>query len=134
HNINAVPYGTMLSVPNANGVNYNLYRPYTNYADVTVLSYDGFSNYNALQIGFNHQSACYTWLINYTLSKVLGQGTAGTTIDQLSALNNYGPLNFDRRHIFNAAYSFQLGDPITGRGYRLLGCAVNGWSLSGLVQ
>jgi len=99
-----------------------------------VLSYDGFSNYNSLQMALNHQSARYTWLINYTFSKVLGQGTAGTTIDQLSAANNYGPLNFDRRHIFNAAYSFQLGDPIRGHSYRILGGAINGWSVSGLLQ
>jgi hypothetical protein len=133
-NINAVSYGTMLSVPDANSVNYNLFRPYTNYGDVTVLRYDGFSDYNALQIALNHQSARYTWLVNYTYSKVLGQGTAGTTIDQLNPANNYGPLNFDRRNIFNAAYSLKLGDPIKARGYRILGGAVNGWSVSGLLQ
>ncbi|MDQ1474346.1 MAG: hypothetical protein QOJ99_5826 [Bryobacterales bacterium] len=131
-NINAVPYGTLLSVPNPNSVNYNLYRPYTSYADLFRVDHNGFSNYNALQIGLNHQSARYTWLMNYSFSKVLGAGTAGTTIDQLNIANNYGPLQFDRRHIFNAAYSFQLGDPI--HNSKLLGGAVNGWQVSGVLQ
>jgi hypothetical protein len=63
---------------------------------------------------------------------VLGAGTAGTTIDQLTLNNNYGPLAFDRRHIFNAAYSVQLGTPI--RNNRLAAGAINGWQVSGILQ
>jgi hypothetical protein len=46
--------------------------------------------------------------------------------------NNYGVLPFDRRHIFNAAYSIELGDPV--KGNRILGGITNGWQLSGITQ
>jgi hypothetical protein len=131
-NLNAVPYGTLLSVPNPNSVNYNLYRPFTAYADLFVVDHNAYSNYNALQLGLNHQSSRYTWMINYAFGKVLGAGTAGTTVDQLKISNDYGPLQFDRRHIFNAAYSFQLGNPIHNN--KVLGGAVNGWQISGVTQ
>ncbi|MDQ6705479.1 MAG: carboxypeptidase regulatory-like domain-containing protein, partial [Acidobacteriota bacterium] len=130
-NINAVPYGTLFSQANPNSVNYNLFRPFPAYADLFVVNHDGYSNYNALQVGLNHQSSRYTWLINYSFSKVLGAGTSGTTIDQLTLNNNYGPLQFDRRHIFNAAYSFNLGKPVRGRA---LGMALNNWQISGIAQ
>jgi hypothetical protein len=131
-NLNAVPYGTLLSVQNANSVNYNLYRPYTVYGDLYIVDHNAYSNYNALQIGLNHQSERYTWLVNYSYSKVLGAGTAGTVIDQLTINNNYGPLNFDRRHIFNAAYSVQLGRPFSHN--KLAGGVLNDWQVSGIVQ
>ena len=59
----------MLSVPDANSVNYNLFRPYTNYGDVTVLRYDGFSNYNAMNVKYqlrNIHSSGLSLVTNYT--------------------------------------------------------------------
>ena len=41
-------------------------------------------------------------------------------------------LPYDRRHIFNAAYSIELGSPV--HGTRILGAVVNGWQLSGITQ
>ena len=38
----------------------------------------------------------------------------------------------DRRHIFNAAYSIELGSPV--RGMPVLGAVVNGWQFSGITQ
>jgi Carboxypeptidase regulatory-like domain len=130
-NVNAVPYGTFLNVPNANAANYNLYRPYTAYADLFEVNHSGYSNYNSLQLGLTHQSARYTWLVNYAFGKVLGAGNAGNAFDQLNLGNNYGPLQFDRRHIFNAAYSFDLGAPVRGK---LAGAALNNWQISGVLQ
>jgi hypothetical protein len=46
--------------------------------------------------------------------------------------NNYGVLPFDRRHIFNAAYSVELGNPV--KGNKILGGIVNGWQVSGITQ
>ena len=131
-NLNAVPYGTLIGRADANTVNYNSLRPYTVYGDLFMVDHNAYSNYNALQLGLNHQSSRYTWLVNYSFSKVLGAGTAGTTIDQLKLNNNYGPLAFDRRHILNAAYSFQLGKPVRNNKY--LGGLVNGWQASGVMQ
>jgi hypothetical protein len=38
---------------------------------------------------------------------------------------------FNRTHIFNAAYSIELGNPTTGK---VLGGLINGWQLSGITQ
>jgi hypothetical protein len=46
--------------------------------------------------------------------------------------NNYGAQPTDRRHIFNAAYSIELGRPV--RNNWLAGGLLNGWQLSGITQ
>src|SRR5207302_7681834 len=91
--------------------------------------FDGYSNYNALQLNASHRSSKYFWTANYTFSKVLG--LASTILDPFTPGNNYGPLNFDRRNIFNAAYSYSFGTPVKSR---LLGLAANGWNISGTIQ
>jgi hypothetical protein len=66
--------------------------------------------------------------LNYTYGKALGiQGG-----DQLNLANDYGPLGFDRRHIFNAAYSIEL--PNIAKSSKILKGAVNGWQFSGITQ
>lgn len=130
-NINAVPYGALLNVPNANSVNYNLYRPYVAYADLFEVNHRAYSNYNSLQLGLNHQSSRFTWLVNYTYGKVLGAGNAGNAFDQLNLNANYGPLQFDRRHIFNVGYSLNLGKPAR---QKFAAGALNDWQISGTVQ
>jgi hypothetical protein len=136
HNINAVPYGTLLSVANANSVNYSLYRPLSYYQDVSTITLDAWANYNSIQASWNHQSARYTWMVNYTLSKAMGllstSGLGGSAIDALHINQNYSPLPFDRRHVINVAYSVKLGDPMHSN--LLAKGALNGWQVSGVVQ
>ena len=136
HNLNAVPYGTLFGVANANSVNINLYRPMSYYADLSIATFDAYANYNSLQMSFNHRSARYTWMLNYTFSKTMGllsgDGLGGTAIDPLNTANNYSPLPFDRRQSFNAAYSLSLGNPI--RTNQLGKGALNGWQISGVLQ
>jgi hypothetical protein len=126
HNVNVIPFGAMLLNPS--GSQYTP-RPYPNYSDITITEYDGYSNYNALQLNASHRGSRYFWSANYTFSKVLGDTNA--QIDPFSATNNYAPLNFDRRNIFNASYSYSLGNPFTSK---LVGLATNGWNVSGVVQ
>ena len=140
HNVNAVPYGTLLNVPNNTSVNYNAYRPLSYYQDIFIQTPDAYSNYNSFQMSFKHQRGRFNYLFNYTFSKVLGlnnnSGTAGLTsagtIDQLNIDQNYGPLPYDRRHIFNAAYSVELGSPIKSNPLAM--GLVNGWQISGITQ
>jgi hypothetical protein len=138
HNINAVPYGTLLSVPDANNVNYNLYRPNSYYQDLTLGRNDAYANYNGLQVGFNRQQGRFAYMLNYTYSKTLGinggsgLNLGGTPPNSLDISQNYGPLAFDRRHIFNAAYSFELPSPVRNNAF--LKAAVNGWQISGITQ
>ena len=41
-------------------------------------------------------------------------GDEASQSDVFNLSNNYGVLPFDRRHIFNAAYSIELGNPFHG--------------------
>ena len=139
NNLNAVPYGAMLANPTANN---QLYRQYRNYQDLTIQAFDGYSDYNGLQAGFRHRSAKYLISANYTFSKATGNvgSTVGTEAntgnvtagDGLNRKNDHGPLTFDRRHVFNAAYSANL--PGLTSANRLVKGAVNGWTASGVVQ
>jgi hypothetical protein len=126
HNVNLVPFGAMLANPA--GDQY-AFRPYNNYADVSVNVYDGYSNYNALQLQANHRGTHYFWAANYTYSKVLG--LTSTILDPFNAANDYGALNFDRRNIFNASYSYTFGKATSKRA---LGLVANDWTISGVVQ
>ena len=138
HNINAVPYGTLLNVSNPNSVSYSAYRPLSYYQDLNIGTPDGYSNYNGLQASFNHQSGRSTFLINYTWSHAMGLNDssggigAANTADKLHRDQNYGPLPFDRRHIFNAAYSYDIGNVVHNNW--LAKGLVNGWQISGITQ
>jgi hypothetical protein len=87
---NVAPVGAMLANPS--GSQYAP-RPYPNYSDITITEYDGYSNYNAVQLNASHRGSRYFWAANYTFSKVLGDSV--TQIDPFTPGNNYGPLNFD---------------------------------------
>ena len=97
---------------------------------------DAYSNYNGLQVSFNRQAGRFAFMLNYTYSKALGitggSGLGGNVANNLDIDQNYGGLSFDRRHIFNAAYSFEM--PPVVHGSRVLGGLVNGWQLSGITQ
>ncbi len=126
HNVNAVPYGAMLATPTASQYPF---RPYSNYSDISIAEFDGYSNYNALQLNANYRSAHSFWTANYTYSKVLG--LTSTIIDPFNPSNDYGPLNFDRRNIFNLAYSHEFGQFAKNR---FAGVLANDWHISGTVQ
>jgi len=129
NNVNAVPYGKLLNVADPNNANYDSYRPLINYQDLKVTRNNLYSNYNGLQLTYAKQRGRYNIQLNYTFSKALGIA-AGQ--DSFNINNNYGPLSNDRRHIFNAAYSIEMGNPI--RNGLLLRGLVNGWQISGITQ
>ena len=116
------------------------YRPYytpglsSQYGAIDVPRHILYSNYNALQASLNKQSGRLNYGINYTWSKALGIRDGyynGNASDATDLRNNYGPLSFDRTHIFNASYSFDLGSPFHGR--RLIAAIVNNWQISGIT-
>ncbi len=125
HNVNIVPFGAMLATPTANN---QLFRPYPNYTDITINEFDTNSDYNALQITWRRQGTRYSIGGNYTFSKVLG---IVNQADPFNPANDYGPLAFDRRSNFNLNYVLKLGAPFHNK---IAGGAVNGWSISGIVQ
>jgi len=152
-NLNKVPLGglfgpdpvTAKPAPadpdNTSTYNITHYRPYSGcvvggacygYGDssVTVNDHIGISNYNGLQVAWLKQAGRLSFNFNYTWSKSLG--ILPTTLDAFSVRGNYGILSIDRPHVFNASYAYSLGDLYHG-GFRLLGGAVNGWTISGIT-
>jgi hypothetical protein len=127
----------MLTNANPGTANPNPYRPMVGYGDVDIIESNLYSNYNGLQIKWNHQGKVGIIQLNYNWAKALGiVGPGGPNLNSGEAIinpfnlrANYGPLTTDRRQIFNAAYSINLPSPIHGN--RLAGGAVNGWQLSG---
>ncbi len=76
------------------------------------------------------------WLANYTFSKALGirgENTSSGVGNPLTPSDNYGVLPNDRTHIFNLAYSYQMGNLYTAPHAFLKG-VINGWQISGTTQ
>jgi len=157
-NINKIPLGGLYGTDALTGVNYwqqscsagvcgipnssyyNGYRPYANYGVLNILRHGSYSNYNGMVAALQKQTGKATFLVNYTFSKVLGirdgqidnGGGDGPTVDPFNLRANYGPLAYDRTHLFNASYYINL--PGSAKANKLVKTAVNGWQLSGDTQ
>ncbi len=101
---------------------------------------DGNSNYEAGYISVRKQTTHgLAWQVNYTLSRSndnLGVNQENVFISPTDAFNksrDYGPSAFDRRHVLNAFFIYDL--PF-GRGHRLssgnfLNRVIGGWTVAG---
>ena len=131
-NINLVPLGAMLSSKNGgadpNKLVADQFRPLLGYSNLNIATNNGYSNYNALQVTWLRSKGRYNLNLNYTYGKAMG--IVGF-YDQFNLANNYGVLASNRTHIFNAAYSIELGDHTKNK---LAGGFINGWQLSGITQ
>jgi hypothetical protein len=131
-NINLVPVGAMLANKNGgvdpNGLTANNFRPLLGFSDLYLATNNGYASYNSLQTTWVRTQGRYSLNLNYTWQK--GLGILGN-YDQFNLRNNYGVLAANRTHIFNAAYSIELGDFTKAR---LAGAFVNGWQVSGITQ
>ena len=150
-NLNAVPYGaayqpenqdptrgktctgcTQISpIPGANALPADLMRPYPGYTNINLWEFAAYSNYNALQATLSRRltkglalAAHYTWS---SARGTLGGDFDQARIDGRDREANYGPLSYDRPHIFVASVVYQAPDVARG----VLGYIVNGWQLSG---
>jgi hypothetical protein len=132
-NINLVPKGAMLSSNNGgvdpNTLIANQFRPLLGYSDLDIVTSNGYSNYNGLQVTWVRSKGRYTINTNYTWSKSMG--IVGF-YDQFNLADNYGVLPNNRPQLFNAAYPVLL--PSATTKYRLVRGAANGWQVSGVVQ
>jgi len=126
--VNLVPVGAMLNDP---GGNANSYRPRKQYGALNVNSHKAYSNYNALQATAFKQSGPLNFTLAYTWSKAMG--IVSNPIDRLHIDNNYGPLDYDRTHVFSSSWVLTLPELVRG-GNAVARQALNGWQLSGIVQ
>jgi hypothetical protein len=100
----------------------------------------GRSNYHAGFLSVQKRSKNLTFGMNYTLSQSLdmrglNQSNLGSATNAYDLNYDYGPSLFDRRHIFNGYWYYQL--PF-GRGQQFssgnwLDTVIGGWSVSGIV-
>jgi hypothetical protein len=83
-----------------------------------------------MQIAWARNSSLYTIQANYTWQKALG--IVSPTVDPFNLANDYGVQPTDRRQLFNAAYSVNLGDRVHVNPF--VNGTLNGWQLSGITQ
>ncbi|HEY1984075.1 MAG TPA: carboxypeptidase-like regulatory domain-containing protein [Terracidiphilus sp.] len=129
-NINLVPLGSMLTATNPGSANANLYRPLQGYGDLNLATNNLYSNYNAMQVSWARHGGHYTIQANYTWQKALG--IVLPTINPYRLSSDYGLLPTDRRNLFNAAYSIDLGSRVHVNSF--VNGALNGWQFSGITQ
>lgn len=104
-------------------------------------TYIGYANYNAGIITMTKRmSHGFTISANYTLSKALDDGmsnqnNAGFFSNSYNTSVQYGPSSYDRRHVFNTYYQYDLP---AGAGHKfhtgnVLDKVIGGWYTSGIL-
>lgn len=142
-NINVPTFAVAATSP----LKTNQIRPFLGYTDITQFRSDANANYNALQVSATKRKGDLTATVSYTYSKALGEAqgindnpepecpfTCQLASGQVVSWRqfNYGSLNFDRRNIFVATYTYQLPFFRSQRG--IVGQTLGGWSFSGITR
>jgi Carboxypeptidase regulatory-like domain len=132
-NVNLVPLGAMLSANNGgvdpSSLTANNFRPIKAYSDINLATHNLYANYNSLQATWARTRGRYTLSMNYAFAKAMG--FVNPSYDSFNLANNYTVQASNRTHIFNFAYSIELGSPVRNK---LGGGFVNGWQISGITQ
>jgi hypothetical protein len=119
-----------------NGDAVNTTRPYPVLGGIRWWEYTGTSNYHSLQATLSRQTGRrFQYFLTYTFSKGLGTSYANGEYDDIDPFDprgrSYGILSYDRTHVFNASYNWNIPD-LTKKG-GVLGGILNGWQLSGIT-
>lgn len=119
-------------------------RPYPQFESIQGAIFDGYSNYNALQVRFQKQmSHGIAFMFNYAWSNTLDAGTSNghyETIDvwqnAYDTAANYGPSQLDVPNSINGYATWEI--PVgRGRQFALHGvtdAVLGGWRLTGVYQ
>lgn len=134
YGFNIIPTETVASYE---GGNTDLRAPYLGYSTSSVLyKAIGFSNYHALQtsvrkrLSQNFQmTASYTWSHSLDIQSNLGLFFNGN--NPLNTKDSYGTSTYDRTHVFNSTYFYEL--PKLKSGNALVSRLVNGFALNGIL-
>jgi hypothetical protein len=128
-NINQLLPGTLQANP---GINRDALRPYKGYGVIRESENTGRSKYNSLQLGADRRfKNGFKFGAAYTLSK-----SEDNASDKRNVLFNsfddsgyWGPSSFDRRHVFNFYYIYNL--PFFPDQHSITGRTLGGWQISG---
>ena len=145
-NINPVPLGAQFLNVNPQNKNpqstsalpTNFLRPYSAYGNLYLYEFANNSNYNGLLMSFQHRMAHgLNVAASYTYSKALDFADAySSEVDPLVSphARDYGPADFDRRHVFTSSFYYTLPNPGRVTGIRPLGWVADNWELSGVTR
>jgi hypothetical protein len=144
-NANAVPYGARFlaqnqdptvpvsATPGGSALLDVFLRPYIGYGNINMRLFDANANYHGLQTQIDRRFSNGLFLnANYTFSKALDTQDVNTDFSRIDGFDkqaNYGPAAFDRRHIFNFNWVYQV--PKMESAGAFLGGVVNNWQVSG---
>jgi hypothetical protein len=117
------------------GFNTNLLRPYQGYAAITQVNSGLNSIYHSLQTSFQRRFAHGLALQgSYTYAKVLGETLSARNPTPQNPRNwfaDYGPTDFDRRHVFSMNYVYVL--PFFRDRHNFATQLLGDWELSGFL-
>jgi hypothetical protein len=113
-----------------------------NILDMFVRTHRDFSNYHAAFLALHNRGwHGLQFDLNYTFSKSLDQiGTVQNSASYFASSFNpayeYGPSFFDRPHIFNGIYNYNLpfGKGRLGSSHEVLNKIIGGWYTAGIVR
>jgi hypothetical protein len=118
----------------------NQFRPYPDYPDVLWSQFTGTSSYHSLQATLSRQQGQHVqYFLTYTFSKALGNRktneTDASNVDPIDLRGRgWGILPYDRTHIFNASYIWELPNGARGSlDHAALRGVLNGWKVSGIT-
>ena len=101
------------------------------------------SNYNALQVSYNHRfshglvmDAYYTWGKALSLGGVndVNNVSGGNQQDPYNLRGSIGPQSGDVSHLFSLNYSYAIPTGAALRNMAIANAVVGGWSLDGILQ
>jgi hypothetical protein len=121
------------ALPAAQRAATNALRPYLGYSSIRQRRSEAESNYNGLQLYATKRSGDLTFTASYTLSKVdTNASNFGVDAEDMNLAYNYGPADFDRRHIAVFTYTYRV--PFLRDRGGVLGSALGGWEVSGVTR
>jgi hypothetical protein len=128
-NINQLEAGTLQRNP---GINSAALRPFKGYGVIRLSEHEARSEYNSLQIGVDRRYRNgFKFGAAYTLGKSMDDGSSRRDVlfNAYDDSGYWGPSSFDRRHVFNFYYIYDL--PFFRDQTTILGRTLGGWQISG---
>jgi hypothetical protein len=125
------------ALPSASRPVTNAIVPYKGYSTINMILSDSNSNYNAFQTRVTKRKGDSIFTVNYTWSHALADtpgnyNSNGDAIEWTDRHYNYGPTNYDRRHLFVATYTYRI--PLLRNAKGFVGGAFAGWEISGITR
>ena len=128
-NLNQLPAGTRQANP---GINSDYLRPYKGYGVIRRSVNDGRSTYNGLQLSADRRyKNGFKFGAAYTLShsEDNASGKRDVIFNTFDDSGMWGNSSFDRRHVFNFYYIYDLPFFVADTGWK--NRALGGWQITG---